>query len=366
MPLIDHRSPRYRSAARRWCRIAALANIAGTALLVLGGCGGGRPTSIGDPLDGTVPIALTDMGQRTYKGFTGGLYSAGNEPPAAHAAAGLEQARLVAPLDVAGNPDPDGAYVLLSIGMSNTTQEFCSQSSALPCESWTFMGLAAADPEVNHTTLAIVNGAAGGQAAETWDSPTDANYDRVRDTRLAPLGLSEQQVQIVWVKVARPQPSTALPASNADAHLLDRNIGNILRAIRVRYPNVRQVFLSSRIYAGYATTTLNPEPYAYESGFAVKWVIEAQIRQSAGFGVDGEAGDLDYPGVAPWSAWGAYLWADGTTARSDGLTWVRTDLQADGTHPAPSGQEKVGAMLLAFFRTSPFTRCWFLSAGGSC
>jgi hypothetical protein len=67
---------------------------------------------------------------------------------------------------------PDGKYVLLSVGMPNTTQEFCGGDGAQHCDAWTFMGLVASDPEANHTTLVIVNGAAGGQASETWVSPT--------------------------------------------------------------------------------------------------------------------------------------------------------------------------------------------------
>ena len=139
--------------------------------------------------------------------------------------------------------------------------------------------------------------------------------------------------------------------------------GTLVRTLKVRYPNLQVVFLSSRIYAGYAQPgTLNPEPFAYETGFAVKWLIEAQIRQEAGAAADASAGDLR-PGIAaPWLAWGPYLWARGTTPRSDGLTWVTTDFAADFTHPNTDARQKVGAMLLAFMKSSPQASCWFLAA----
>ena len=35
------------------------------------------------------------------------------------------------------------------------------------------------------------------------------------------------------------------------------------------------MFLQSRTYGGYATTNENPDPYAYEYGFATKWLIQA-------------------------------------------------------------------------------------------
>lgn len=307
------------------------------------------------------PIPLTDMGSSRYLDFAGGLYPGGNVMPAEHARLGAEHARRVKPLNSRAEPDPTGKYALLSIGMSNTTQEFCSQSSEPPCDSWTFMGQAAADPTVNRTALVMVNGARAGQAAEAWEAPSHPNYDRIRDTRLAPLGLTEQQVQIVWLKVANRQPAISLPDPRADAYVLERRMGNIVRALKSRYPNLQQVFLSSRIYAGYATSSLNPEPYAYESGFAVKWLIEAQIRQAASGTLDPIAGDLDPRSVAPWLAWGPYLWADGTHPRSDGLIWERNDLAADGTHPSRSGEEKVGRLLLSFLKSSPHSRCWFIS-----
>lgn len=239
-------------------------------------------------------------------------------------------------------------------------------SSALPCETWTFMGRAQADPTVNRTTLVMVNGAFGGQDALTWASPAAANFDRVRDTRLVPAGLSEKQVQIAWVKLANKTPALSLPSPAADAYNLLRYLGDVTRALKQRYPNLQQVFLSSRIYGGYATTTQNPEPFAYESGFSVKWLVEAQIVQQQSGAISQLAGNLSYTtGSAPWLAWGPYLWADGMRARSDGLTWARTDFVSDGTHPSQSGESKVGSLLLDFFKTSAHTRCWFV-AGLSC
>jgi hypothetical protein len=308
---------------------------------------------------------LNDLGPGLYLNqFQGGLYPNGsNNPPVVHAAEGVNRALAIQPLNTAGQPDPTGKYVLVSIGMSNTTQEFCSQNSLAPCDAWTFMGQAAADPAVNDTSLFIVNGAHGGRSAAYWDSPTDPDYDRIVTDWLAPNGLSEQQVQAAWVKVANPQPANSLPNANSDAYRLVDQMGDIARALKVRYPNLQQVFFSSRIYAGYASTQLNPEPYAYESGLAVKWLIEAQIDQVNGGGVDPLAGDLNYnSGIAPWLAWGPYLWADGLNPRSDGLIWQQSSFQNDGTHPSQSGEAKVGTMLLDFMSNSPFTMPWFLSS----
>lgn len=337
----------------------------GALVSACGGAGTSGPAPSGAD---TTKIPINDMpaANGRYLGFEGGLYPGGNAIPTAHLAAGTSRAKAIQPLDINGNPSPNGRYVLISIGMSNTTQEFCSAGANPPCASWSFAGQAAADPAVNHTTLAIVNGARGGQTASSWTSPTSPEYDRIRDTWLTPSGLSEKQVQIAWVKVANAQPSVSLPANNSDAYTLVSQMGTIARTLRQRYPNMQQIFFSSRIYAGYATTTLNPEPYAYESGFAVKWVVQAQIDQiQQGSVQNARAGDLDYRTIAPWIGWGPYLWTRGTTPRSDGLVWTTADVESDGTHPSQSGEQKVGSQLLNFFKTSPVTQCWFL-AGGSC
>lgn len=310
-------------------------------------------------------VPLSDLGTGFYLGqFRGGLYPNGsNQMPPAHHAAGRARALAVEPLDTSGHPDPAGRYILMSIGMSNTTQEWCG--GAQPnCQPGSFMGQAAVHPAVNHDTLVIIDGARGGQTAATWDDPNDANYERIRTQILQPQGLSEAQVQIVWVKVANAGPNTSLPAQNADAYTLLTQMGDIARALRTRYPNLRLAFFSSRIYAGYADTALNPEPYAYESAFAVKWLIEAQIRQMATGQIDPRAGDLDADTVAPWIAWGPYLWADGLSPRSDGLTWQCTDFANDGTHPSIDGRTKVGTLLMDFMLSSPHAAPWFRSDFG--
>lgn len=301
---------------------------------------------------GGVPI--NDLGSRTYLNqFSGGLYPMGeNHPPARHHNDGLNQAAAIQPLAPDGRPAADGAVVLLSIGMSNAAIEFRQ-----------FVRTATNHPDVNHETLAVVNGAQGGADAQDWRLPNAQAYDDIRSHALEPAGLSEFQVQAVWVKVANGHPEIALPEPNADAFNLVESMGDIARALRERYPNLRLAFFSSRTYAGYATTTLNPEPYAYESAFAVKWTVEAQINQRLGLGADPLAGDLRYPERAPWVAWGPYLWADGERPRSDGLQWFCDDFQSDGTHPSRQGAEAVAQLLFDFFMSSPYTASWFRADG---
>jgi len=306
-------------------------------------------------------VPLIDLGAATYFGFPGGLYPGGNVMPQAHADAGQALAAAVEPLDVNGNPSTDGKYVLLSIGGRNTELIYCGES---PCLPFTFTGKALADPDVD-THLAIVEGASDGTASFSWQSSAGAQYDRIRDEELEPFGLSEQQVQVVWLKAKEWESRSPFPG-NTNFEL--SQLGNVARALKSRYPNLRLVFLGSRMYGGYVVPDgRHEEPLAYETGLKMKWLIEAQIDQMANGGtiVDVGAGDLNYNTVAPWIGWGPYFWADGLNARSDGLFWPSEDFFPDGVHQTDAGKEKAATLLLEFFKTSPQTRCWFL-VGESC
>src|SRR6478752_10504628 len=68
-------------------------------------------------LTSTGLIPLTDMGNKRYRGYRGGLYPGGvNRPPAKYLKKGMTSARQVRPIN--------GKIVLLSIGMSNASAEF--------------------------------------------------------------------------------------------------------------------------------------------------------------------------------------------------------------------------------------------------
>jgi hypothetical protein len=124
-----------------------------------------------------------------------------------------------------------------------------------------------------------------------------------------------------------------------------------------KFPNLKIVYLSSRIYGGWAVTPTSPEPHAYEGAFAFKWLLADQIADNPELNYDPLKGKVR----APWLEWGPYLWADGVKGRKDRqVAWERDDFGADGTHPSTKGREKVANLLLAFLRKDPTSRPWFL------
>jgi hypothetical protein len=280
---------------------------------------------------GLTPVS--DLGPRRYRGFAGGLYpGASNRPPVAYAQQGRSSARLVVPRGPDGAPARNGRIVLLSLGMSNASAEFSQ-----------FQATAAGDPH-RSLRVTIVDGAQGGADADLVANSGGA-YWMVVDQRLRAAGATAAQVQAVWLKEAIAGEREPFPA---DARHLQRDLRTIVAIARRRFPNLRLVYLASRTYAGYATSSLNPEPYAYQSAFAVRWLIADRLaRRLAG----------------PWVGWGPYLWTDGLRGRADGLTWSCADVAADGTHPSASGRAKVARLLLRFFEHDPTARPWFRGAG---
>jgi hypothetical protein len=369
------------------------------------------------------PLTDFQTGEKYLGAFPGFLYAGQNDPPADHDSDGRTFAGRIHPIN--------GKVVFLSIGFSNNTIEFCGASSfygdnddpaATPCNNnvaaplrflqcsgtgcpynqvESFMGQAFTDASGvirQDGTIVLVDGAKGAQVLACWDpnapktglncDSNPNNYDRVKQI-LTNSGLTEDQVQSIWLKDSNARPTdfgyTSLDPNNpfdpnADANIAEVRLGDIVRYLHQRYRNLQQVFISPRTYGGYANLPgsanhLNPEPFAYEIGFSIKHLIQAQIDQHRNLhSNDPFAGALNYnldptmASDAPWIAWGPYLWADGTNPRHDGVTWPNTYLRYhyeppdnsvnECTHPSTFGEQKVGQLLLDFMKQSIYT-AWF-------
>jgi hypothetical protein len=292
-----------------------------------------------EPKTGLTP--LCDMGAAVrYKEQDGGLYGAGrNDPPRAHQQAADAALKQITPLGADGKPSPTGKIVFISLGMSNAAGEFMI-----------FKELADKDPDKS-PTVAILNGAVGGAGVRSWTKPQGGTWLEV-DKRLKEANLTPAQVQVAWIKHAEPMPEPDKAVLQYAKEVRD-DIAKTVPIMRSRFPNLRIAYLSSRTYGGFNAVgrrRVNPEPFAYETAFAVRWVILDQINGA------------DHPyDRSPVLLWGPYLWADGVNARKDGLTWVRNDFTNDGVHPTrDTGGRKVADLLLKFFKENPNAKPWFV------
>jgi hypothetical protein len=314
----------------------------GCGLLVL--CVGGVRLSADEKREEQKSTGLKPLTEMTaddrYKGEDGGLYGGGmNEPPKAHQATAQEALKKVTPLDAKGEPARDGKIVFISMGMSNTAGEFALFKEI-------------ADRELQKSPdVQIVNCAIGGAGVSSWAKRGSGTWQKVAE-KLKDAGVAPEQVQVAWVKHAEPGPSPD-ESRLQYARTVKEDIAASLAVARSTFPNLRVVYLSSRIYGGYnivGVRRVNPEPFAYETAFSVRWVIQEQIERE-------KKGKAEEPVLL----WGPYLWADGVTPRkSDKLTWERKDLGEDGVHPSKSGGQKVANLLLEFFKNDAGAKTWFV------
>jgi hypothetical protein len=305
-------------------------------------------------------IPLNDLGPRDYRlRYYGGLYENGtNIIPADHLVAGLERARQIQPLDAEGRPSPDGKIGLIAIGDGDTDRVICSLFRTSECEAGSFTSMIADNPRVNPSV--VVANAAYDTFRERDLTPV---LNRVQQYVLTPAGLTEQQVQVAWMQMSYEHPSVDITCACGDIYNLKIDIGNALRFLQARYPNLRIAYLSSRPYAGYDANPWNAEPFAYDTGLTMRIMIWDQLEQIRFNAVsnDSRVGSINYlKGDAPWIAWGPYMWANGSTPRSDGLTWLPEDY--DGPFLSERGAHKAATLLFNFLMTDPTAKPWFAAS----
>jgi hypothetical protein len=302
-----------------------------------------------DVVNTSTPIvALTDLGTGTYLGYEGGLYPNGvNTRPAAIDSYGVGLADSIQPLDSSGNPSPTGKYVLIALGESTAQNEFNR-----------FLPIANSDPAKNKN-LVIVNGAQGGATPNQFVGSSTYYWSTILNNYLPQNGVTANQVVAVWIEDTDSIKTGSFPA---DMTTMQAEYETLAQDVLKNFPNVKLMYWSSRVYGGYSNGLVNPddpEPYAFEAGYAVKNAIADQINGAANL-CDGYNGCS--PIKAPWMSWGPYYWANGMLGREDGLEWDCEDFSADGTHPSSTfGQLKVSTELLNFLKTDDTTTPWYLA-----
>jgi hypothetical protein len=201
--------------------------------------------------------------------------------------------------------------------------------------------------------VSLVDGAQDGMVLESWvgsQTPWSVAMGRLRDS-----GVTPRQVQVLWIDLAQTHEARYGDFSSRIIHYAN-NLTHVINHAHALFPNAKLAFVISRIYGGYGPQGADPEPYAYENGFGVRQLIQSQIGGNPRLNDDPAHG----PVQSPVLLWGPYLWSDGATPSSTGMSWRRKDLLADGVHPSLSGRAKAASQLVSFFTSNPFARPWFL------
>jgi hypothetical protein len=276
--------------------------------------------SMGAAVVQRIPGPAGEFDPRTLRPFTEGvpylgryetgLYPGGsNEMPEGHRRAGEQIAAGIRPLDTDGRPDDTEGHVLgLVMGHSNCRMYFAALQSHL--------GERAAHL---NPRFELLNAAVGGQQLPQIVQLQGPVWERAEQLTGLP-GRSPQQVQVLFLHTTyhgwrntEGAPPGEFPRTMEQ---MQRDLIRVLEHCLHLYPNLRIAYLTCdgfRHFTGF-------EPHVYQEAFAVKWLIESQIRSEPGTAYQGEERRL------PWLQWGPYVWDN---------TWDASYF-TDGVHPGPA------------------------------
>jgi hypothetical protein len=201
--------------------------------------------------------------------------------------------------------------VLLSIGMSNTTQLFSKL-----------------DPAV--TRLTLVDGAQGGCVARKFAQATHTCWSGVTSA-LSAKGKTASDVSVVWIMAVNPARTSQSVSSYVSG--LSKDLNNVVKNVRTKYGTDTLILMSGLHHEVYAPkSSIQPEPHAWESSNIVNSIVAANS-------------DVD---------WGPYLWNPAPQARADGMNI--TCAMASGTggvHLTSGGSQYAASWFETWFSTNP-------------
>lgn len=246
-----------------------------------------------------------------------GLFNGKTEPAQAYVVAGLKKISELKKLDIHGEESDDGKIVFLGIGASTPKQEFDSFIKKV----------------IFRDGIIPVNGCKGGKdisymldGSEYWDK-----VDYILNGE--EYNLDKKQVQIIWLQ------NDDLLDSRLDfsrVQMLKEKYLQLFPVLEQQYPNLKVLFLQSRVTTKFTDKVRHVEPISYFQGMTVQSIIDDYIN----------AGNYD----KYWIGWSCYTWSDGNIPRvSDKFCLERRDFLNDGVHLSVSGEERVGELMKKYF-----------------
>jgi hypothetical protein len=256
-------------------------------------------------IDDLKPLTEPGFYEVNGKKFERGLYSGGNnQMPETHQQAGEKIAQSLVPLDDKGAPNPKGKIVAVAVGHSNTMHYFQTFAPMLKEKSGSI------NPQFE-----LVNVASSSSVCENWVKIARKGY---------PTFPKNAQVVFLLTTYHRAGPTatgTEIMSMPFEEKMLKmkKDLKYIVTKLVENCPNVKMVYIGSDAFRGYGKL----EPQVYEEAFAVKWLIEDQLKGDPELAFEGPNRK------APWLSWGGYIWQ---------LNPPRNLFKPDGVHSLESGR----------------------------
>lgn len=302
-----------------------------------------NPTSDNALYSTTVSTPINDLGKNKYMDSVGGLYPGGvNKASGTYAHNLLRFSDSIIPIDTFGNPSATGNILFLSLGGSTGGHNMQALRDKTK-----------GNPETN-PYLKLLNGNNGsGEASLNSIAKPDAPYWDHVTYSLTATKSSYRQVQVIYLETEDSSVNVSWPGRPIEVKLL---LEAALRNIKIKFPNIKIVYVLGRTQTFNVVATWNKEPCPYYFGWACKWAIQDQINNVPGTKYKGPKA------VAPLLAWGFYQWADSMPRKTDGFYWLPSET-ADGLHANAEGQDTLSNRFQNFLLTDKYASTWYANHG---
>jgi hypothetical protein len=286
-----------------------------------------------------IPIPLNDLGINTFNDSVGGLYPNGqNTPSGTYAANLLKACKNIVPIDTFGNTSNKGKVVFISIGGStggHNMKDLISKTNGNPLTN------------PNLKLFTCNNGTTDASLKDISD--TNSSYWLHVTGVIIASKSSNRQVQVIYLETDDTSKIVNFPIRPT---MVKNDLEECLRIFRIKFPNLKIVYVLGRTRTFGSKALWNKEPCPYYFGWACKWAIQDQINGVRGTQYIGKNA------VAPMITWGFYQWADSLPRKTDGFYWRSTET-ADGLHANAAGEDTLSTHFQNFLLSDPTASIWY-------